>query len=349
MLPSRVASPGGSLPDFRKWESCRVMPLVAGFLGVLPFPRICIPALLHSHLISPSSALNTSLRAVQISQLNLRRRQGFYTSFAHVTTPFANQRLVTDSLAASTANTEIFAACGSQSANQRMVVPDDAAGRWVFSGISSFLSPFIPALLHTYLGSPSSAIKTSILARKHLANPITARCGATANEHAAEPPVCRGLRSLAYRSLNSRNFPIPNNYGHWDKIDVKHVYTEVDLAIGSQFITHALDDSEAIAYLQGNKYRVPYCQARLYSLMQKYADLNCTLVFCCRSRRRQLDTVLQEVSNSIGDLGLEPTSHHVMTSPNRHVVPRRKRLITSFDVSPFLQFTDDSRYRNKAR
>ncbi|KAJ8890983.1 hypothetical protein PR048_010492 [Dryococelus australis] len=42
----------------------------------------------------------------------------------------------------------------------------------------------------------------------HLANSITARCGTTANHHTAEAPVRRGLRSLAYRSLNSRNFPI---------------------------------------------------------------------------------------------------------------------------------------------
>ncbi|KAJ8867373.1 hypothetical protein PR048_031174 [Dryococelus australis] len=38
-----------------------------------------------------------------------------------------------------------------------------------------------------------------------------------------------------------------------DKIDVKHVYTEIDFVIGSQFITHVLDDSEPIADLQGNK------------------------------------------------------------------------------------------------
>ncbi|KAJ8865749.1 hypothetical protein PR048_033270 [Dryococelus australis] len=37
-----------------------------------------------------------------------------------------------------------------------------------------------------------------------------------------------------------------------DKIDVKHVYTEVDFAIGSQFIRHALDDSEPTADSQGN-------------------------------------------------------------------------------------------------
>ncbi|KAJ8870935.1 hypothetical protein PR048_027237 [Dryococelus australis] len=37
-----------------------------------------------------------------------------------------------------------------------------------------------------------------------------------------------------------------------DKIDAKHVYTEVDFAIRSQFIRHALDDSKPIADFQGN-------------------------------------------------------------------------------------------------
>ncbi|KAJ8878631.1 hypothetical protein PR048_019214 [Dryococelus australis] len=39
-------------------------------------------------------------------------------------------------------------------------VPDDAAGRRVFSGISRFIHPCIPSLLHTPLASPSSAPKT---------------------------------------------------------------------------------------------------------------------------------------------------------------------------------------------
>ncbi|KAJ8895369.1 hypothetical protein PR048_000701 [Dryococelus australis] len=65
---NRVQFLGGSLPDFRKWESCRTMPLVGSFLGGLPFPRPSITALLHTHLASPSSALNISiLRAAQIS------------------------------------------------------------------------------------------------------------------------------------------------------------------------------------------------------------------------------------------------------------------------------------------
>ncbi|KAJ8873972.1 hypothetical protein PR048_024812 [Dryococelus australis] len=41
------------------------------------------------------------------------------------------------------------------------IVPDDAAGRRVFSGICRFPCPFIPASLHTNLNHPTSALKTS--------------------------------------------------------------------------------------------------------------------------------------------------------------------------------------------
>ncbi|KAJ8877615.1 hypothetical protein PR048_022070 [Dryococelus australis] len=45
------------------------------------------------------------------------------------------------------------------------IVWDNAAGRWVFSGISRFPPPCpcIPALLHIHITSPSSALKTSML------------------------------------------------------------------------------------------------------------------------------------------------------------------------------------------
>ncbi|KAJ8880586.1 hypothetical protein PR048_017056 [Dryococelus australis] len=42
------------------------------------------------------------------------------------------------------------------------IVPDDAAGRQVISEISHFPRPFIPALLHAHLASPTSALKISI-------------------------------------------------------------------------------------------------------------------------------------------------------------------------------------------
>ncbi|KAJ8881325.1 hypothetical protein PR048_017806 [Dryococelus australis] len=47
--------------------------------------------------------------------------------------------------------------------SQVVIVPDDVAGRRVFSGISRFPHPFIQALLRTHLASPSSAFKSSIL------------------------------------------------------------------------------------------------------------------------------------------------------------------------------------------
>ncbi|KAJ8867733.1 hypothetical protein PR048_031536 [Dryococelus australis] len=42
------------------------------------------------------------------------------------------------------------------------IVPDDAASGWVFLGISHLPFPCIPALVHTHLASPSSALKTSL-------------------------------------------------------------------------------------------------------------------------------------------------------------------------------------------
>ncbi|KAJ8890012.1 hypothetical protein PR048_009518 [Dryococelus australis] len=77
------------------------------------------------------------------------------------------------------------------------------------SRTSWFIFFCVSELLET---RPVRLLAKSRFARKHLANLVTATCGATSNEHAAEGPVCRALRSLAaYRSLNSRNFPIPRN------------------------------------------------------------------------------------------------------------------------------------------
>ncbi|KAJ8882764.1 hypothetical protein PR048_014577 [Dryococelus australis] len=70
--------PGGTVPDFRTWELCRTMSLVGGFSRGSPVSHSpCIPALLHAHLASPSSALkNSMLRATQISSLTLAHSQG---------------------------------------------------------------------------------------------------------------------------------------------------------------------------------------------------------------------------------------------------------------------------------
>ncbi|KAJ8891470.1 hypothetical protein PR048_003998 [Dryococelus australis] len=52
-----VQSPAESVLDFRKWESCRTMPLGGGFSRVSPVS----PTLLHTHLAFPSSALETTV------------------------------------------------------------------------------------------------------------------------------------------------------------------------------------------------------------------------------------------------------------------------------------------------
>ncbi|KAJ8881458.1 hypothetical protein PR048_017939 [Dryococelus australis] len=71
------------------------------------------------------------------------------------------------------------------------IVPDDAAGRWVFWGISRFPCPFIPALFHTHLLSPSSALKTSVRVRSF----------ASAITHG------RGIQPLVVRALQGTKVP----------------------------------------------------------------------------------------------------------------------------------------------
>ncbi|KAJ8894820.1 hypothetical protein PR048_000127 [Dryococelus australis] len=93
---------------------------------------------------------------------------------------------------------------------QMGILPDDATGRRVFSGVSRFPRPCFPALLHSHLASPligsrdlfvifaigsqferlalHASEPITDLQGKYLVNPTTARCGATANELIAEAP-----------------------------------------------------------------------------------------------------------------------------------------------------------------
>ncbi|KAJ8874010.1 hypothetical protein PR048_024850 [Dryococelus australis] len=50
------------------------------------------------------------------------------------------------------------------------IVPDDGAGRRVFSGNSRFTRPFVPALLHTRLTSPSSVLKTFLFSAAQISS-----------------------------------------------------------------------------------------------------------------------------------------------------------------------------------
>ncbi|KAJ8879902.1 hypothetical protein PR048_020522 [Dryococelus australis] len=61
-------------------------------------------------------------------------------------------------------------------------------------------------------------------------------------------------RPSDYKSATLPLSITPQRQHDSDKTDAKHMDTEVDFAIGSQFIRHAMDDSERIADLQGNNH-----------------------------------------------------------------------------------------------
>ncbi|KAJ8865663.1 hypothetical protein PR048_033183 [Dryococelus australis] len=58
---------------------------------------------------------------------------------------------------------------------------------------------------------------------------------------------------------------------------IKHIYSEVTFAIGSQFIRHALDVSEPIAELQRYTLRIPYCQSSRYRKKKSHLFIGVTL------------------------------------------------------------------------
>ncbi|KAJ8895989.1 hypothetical protein PR048_001330 [Dryococelus australis] len=72
-------------------------------------------------------------------------------------------------------------------------------------------------------------------------------------ERASLSPRIRRARPLVKPSIKHHMYDEHFASSFQDKIDVKHVYTEVGFTIGSHYIRHALDDSKPIADLQGNK------------------------------------------------------------------------------------------------
>ncbi|KAJ8885965.1 hypothetical protein PR048_012171 [Dryococelus australis] len=135
-----------------------------------------------------------------------------------------------------------------------------------FLGDLRFLRPCIPSLLHTHFTSTSPNLKSldvkshpnvsllhSTSVHPHALDeytPIADRqrnkkripycqmwvntC-ATANEHTSEVRLYKGLRSLAYRSLNSRNFPIPI----YSQFTVPRWIIAPDLDVRRDVLSHA--------------------------------------------------------------------------------------------------------------
>ncbi|KAJ8866336.1 hypothetical protein PR048_032179 [Dryococelus australis] len=182
--------PQASLLDFRTWESCRTMPLASGFSRGSPVS----PALAFRCCSTPTS-------------VNLRRSQelrgnGYLVSF-HV----IHLKLCCSVAAASVrlsrrfpnnlkqlpqhselwtyrqifkTHREVLASHQGESGiipgrvtfgfSRVGIVPDDAAGRRVFSGISRFPRPSVPVLLHTHLNHPHRLSRTSLLKAAQLSS-----------------------------------------------------------------------------------------------------------------------------------------------------------------------------------
>ncbi|KAJ8875393.1 hypothetical protein PR048_023288 [Dryococelus australis] len=191
----RARFPAGPLPDFRMW--------VVGLSRASPgSPRPCIHALLHINLAS--LVLETLLkmgrgsRAVRLVASN----QGEPGSTPGRVTPgFSQVEIVLDDAAGggfsrgSPVSLALpFRRCSMQTSSALMtsrsgfnpraghsgfshvgIVPDDFAGRWIFSGISRFPRPCIPALLHSHFTSPSSALKISLLRAAQISELISTR------------------------------------------------------------------------------------------------------------------------------------------------------------------------------
>ncbi|KAJ8871183.1 hypothetical protein PR048_027489 [Dryococelus australis] len=88
---NRIQCAAGSLRIFRKWKSCRTMPLIGGFSRGSPVPRPFIPALLHTHLNYPhrlSRSLGINLLPDSSSNIGSVRGQsalmcGLSTQLSH--------------------------------------------------------------------------------------------------------------------------------------------------------------------------------------------------------------------------------------------------------------------------
>ncbi|KAJ8879280.1 hypothetical protein PR048_019887 [Dryococelus australis] len=84
------------------------------------------------------------------------------------------------------------------------ILPDDDAGWWVSSGISSFPRPWIPALLNTHLTWPSSALKSSKLRAAQISQ-LNSLTNYTLTHQC--PHLCDGKVCVTQNSVNE----VPSN------------------------------------------------------------------------------------------------------------------------------------------
>ncbi|KAJ8889029.1 hypothetical protein PR048_008523 [Dryococelus australis] len=159
--PKRIVfDPRRVHPDFRTWERGGRGRWSVGFLGVLQYP---LP------LRSAATPSTPHFPLADFLYLTVKG-YSFFDWLKHVLVPVNCMRMNDECTVSELRNPEwlgkirrhqqplqvgfVFSHVG--------IAPEDADGRWVFSGISRFSRPCIRALLHTHPASPSSTPKTSM-------------------------------------------------------------------------------------------------------------------------------------------------------------------------------------------
>ncbi|KAJ8887552.1 hypothetical protein PR048_013768 [Dryococelus australis] len=274
------------------------------FSGISCFPRLCIPALLHFHLDSHSSALKTSCRTL------------------HVRKPFANQRLVgkiydipwrpsviygrtyDGRTLRGIVNPAVFylpavASCSRVRQNghfKSVAQPtsmercrNEGAGETgdprenpPTNGIDRHDSHIRKSGDQAGVGGERANLSATTAPRQSAEHALVSRDEKLAKR---DRVACEGADLevasawFAHVNLLIRTDPslaekhcrltpsqrinrYPARFFQADKINFKHVYTEVTFAVGSAFIMHTLGDTEPKVDLQGNKKRIPYCLVR---------------------------------------------------------------------------------------
>ncbi|KAJ8872342.1 hypothetical protein PR048_025946, partial [Dryococelus australis] len=185
--------PGPFAPDFRKWESCRTMPLVGGFSRRYPiFPALA----LSGALLSPHFTLIGS------ENLDIKSRPNLFT---HVVrrehcTQVQSRVLSGDATLDTRASVDLIAPA----------LPCLKRGKKV---------QWFPIGPKPYWACPNKLQSNDKGNTKHKCLKYRLHSNnnanfASANEHTSEARTNTGLRSPAYRSLNSRNSPIPSRGGY---------------------------------------------------------------------------------------------------------------------------------------
>ncbi|KAJ8866212.1 hypothetical protein PR048_032055 [Dryococelus australis] len=240
-----VQSPPSSILDFRNWESCRTMPLVGGFSRGSPVSSALslwwcsILTSLHPYWLSrpccyePSKSLNSTyfgpiyVSCVRSVLVNLVARQQYppppsRSPLLHHPPAGLDGRMTPNPGRVDGGHPRLERQGETVSIPDSFapgffdirIAADDAAGRRVFSRISRFRDPCIPAVLHTHLSSPPSALKTYMLRAAKISpvNPLTPshwRMELRFTLHAMKWPAVLNRPSEAFAHKGVEKIPQP--------------------------------------------------------------------------------------------------------------------------------------------